>query len=309
MMNTAAAPKDRSAASEAAPRGGIIILCADDYAMTQGVSRAIGELAAARRLSATSVLVTSPHWPAVAPRLLAHRGHLSIGLHLNLTWGAPLGKMPRLAPDGRFPPFATLLARALTGLIDAAEVAAEIARQLDALEAGLHTAPDHIDGHQHVHVLPVVRRALLEEVARRYQRRAPLLRDPSDSLEGILERRLAVGKALVVKTLALGFADAAHARGLRTNQSFAGFSDFDVRSPFQRELRLALTTRSSRHMVMCHPGHPDAELTAVDPVVERRAQEYTTLMSDLNLPERIWRPARSAAGPPLDWSQVEPGTG
>ena len=35
----------------------MIILCADDYAMTEGVSRAIGELAAAQRLSATSVLV------------------------------------------------------------------------------------------------------------------------------------------------------------------------------------------------------------------------------------------------------------
>ena len=47
----------------------MIILCADDYALTEGVSRAIGELAAARRLSATSVLVTSAHWPAGAPRL------------------------------------------------------------------------------------------------------------------------------------------------------------------------------------------------------------------------------------------------
>ena len=35
----------------------MIILCADDYALTEGVSRAIGELAAAQRLSATSVLV------------------------------------------------------------------------------------------------------------------------------------------------------------------------------------------------------------------------------------------------------------
>ena len=37
--------------------------------MTEGISRAIGELAAAQRLSATSVMVTSPHWPATAPRL------------------------------------------------------------------------------------------------------------------------------------------------------------------------------------------------------------------------------------------------
>ena len=48
--------------------GRMLILCADDYALTEGVSRAIGELAAARRLSATSVMVTTPHWPAAAPR-------------------------------------------------------------------------------------------------------------------------------------------------------------------------------------------------------------------------------------------------
>ena len=47
----------------------MIILCADDYAMTEGISRAIGELAAAKRLSATSVMVNTPHWPAAAPRL------------------------------------------------------------------------------------------------------------------------------------------------------------------------------------------------------------------------------------------------
>ena len=68
--------------------------------MTEGISRAIGELAAAQRLSATSVMVNSPHWPAAAPRLRAHRGHLSIGLHLNLTLGTPVGPMPRLAPAG-----------------------------------------------------------------------------------------------------------------------------------------------------------------------------------------------------------------
>ena len=68
-----ALPQSRDRASTARPSQGdaqrMIILCADDYAMTEGVSRAIGELAAAQRLSATSVMVTSPHWPATAPRL------------------------------------------------------------------------------------------------------------------------------------------------------------------------------------------------------------------------------------------------
>ena len=37
----------------------MILRCADHYALTEGVSRAIGELAAARRLSATSAIVTT----------------------------------------------------------------------------------------------------------------------------------------------------------------------------------------------------------------------------------------------------------
>jgi hypothetical protein len=55
---------------------------------------------------------------------------------------------------------------------------------------------------------------------------------------------------------------------------------------------------------MCHPGHPDADLAALDPVVERRRMEYEALMRDASLVERIWRPARGTDGPPVDWSET-----
>ena len=57
------------------------------------------------------------------------------------------------------------------GVLDTDEIRAEVARQLDRFEAGLGFPPDHIDGHQHVHVLPGIRRALLTEVAQRYRAR------------------------------------------------------------------------------------------------------------------------------------------
>ena len=95
----------------------MIILTADDYAMTDGVSRAIEDLARARRLSATSAMVTMPGWREAAPRIAALRGEIAIGLHLNLTVGAPLGPMPKLAPDGIFPSLKSLLARSLTPLL------------------------------------------------------------------------------------------------------------------------------------------------------------------------------------------------
>jgi predicted glycoside hydrolase/deacetylase ChbG (UPF0249 family) len=282
----------------------MIILCADDYALTEGVSRAVGELAAARRISATSALVTTSHWPGMAPRLGVHRGRIAIGLHLNLTLGSPLGPMPRLAPKGAFPGRNELLARALLRLVDAEEIGAEIVRQLDAFEERVGFPPDHIDGHEHIHVLPGIRRPLFEVVARRYPGVMPLIRDPSDRWNAIAARGIARTKATAVAALALGFAAAARRHGLPTNEGFSGFSSFHVEVPYAQELTNALVDAGPRHIVMCHPGHPDAELAAIDPVVERRRMEYETLMRDATLPDRIWRPARALDGPPVNWSQT-----
>jgi len=282
----------------------MIILCADDYALTEGVSRAVGELAAARRVSATSALVTTRHWPAMAQRLIVHRGRIAVGLHLNLTLGGPLGAMPGLAPNGIFPKRNALVARALLGLVDAAEIAAEIERQLDAFEQHLGFAPDHIDGHEHVHVLSGIRQPLFGVAARRYPGVKPLVRDPSDRWRAIAARGARSAKALLVGTLALRFSAGAQRHGLPTNDGFSGFSSFDVKVPYARELETALARPGPRHIVMCHPGHADADLAAIDPVVERRRMEYDALMRDASLSERIWRPSRGTDGPPVDWSNA-----
>ena len=282
----------------------MIVLTADDYALTEGVSRAIGELAAARRLSATSVLVTTPHWPVTAPRLAAHRSKICVGLHLDFTLGSPLGAMPRLAPNGRFPARNAFIARALLGLLDPAELRAEIERQLNAFETRLGFPPDHIDGHEHVHVLSGVRQALIEVVGRRYRGVTPLLRDPSDRSSAIRARGGPVAKAVGVSALALGFARAARRHALPTNQGFSGFSRYDVGEPYAEELASALIEPGSRHILMCHPGHRDAGDRADDPIAARRPMEYEALMQDASVPERIWRPSRAADGPPVDWLSV-----
>lgn len=281
----------------------MIVLCADDFALTEGISRAVGELAAARRLSATSVMVTTPHWQAMAPRLRIHRGHLAIGLHLNLTLGSPLGTMPRLAPNNTFPRRNALMTRALLGLLDPAEITGEIARQLDAFEKGLGSPPDHIDGHEHVHVLSGIRQPLLEAVSRRYSGQ-PLIRDPLDRLRAIIARSNADMKIYAISALAFGFGSAARRMGLPTNEGFSGFSRFDVTKPFAEELGQFFIQTGPRHIIMCHPGHRDPGNEDGDAIAPRRPMEYDALMRDVTLPGRIWRPSRAADGPPVDWSRV-----
>ena len=283
------------------PQSADVLLCADDFAMTNGISHAIIELAKAGRISATSAMTTSPHWPSHATWLARVRGHIATGLHLNLTLGAPLRPMATLAPNRRFGTIGEMTARALLGRIDRTELRAEIERQLAAFESELGFAPDHVDGHQHVHVLPVVRTVLLDVLAARYAGRPhrPLLRDPGDSAARILARGRAGRKAATLAFLSRGFGAAARTAGYACNEGFGGVTDFGVASVAQ-DFAAACRAPGPRHLVMCHPGFVDEELARLDPVTQRRQCEFDALMRK-TFPLPLWHPQRSASGDPIPW--------
>lgn len=254
-------------------------LCADDYAMTPGVSRGILEALDAGRLSATSAMTTSPWWPEWAAPLQAHVGRADIGLHLNLTLGAPLGAMPKVAPEDRLPAIGAWMRLARTGVSAAArqEIADEIERQLQRFVDVFGRPPDHVDGHQHVHVLSPVAPLVLDALARRGWR--PWLRDSGDRPDRILLRGSSLKKALGLAVLARGFAGKARGAGLSANDGFAGFSDFDSSRNYAAQFARYLRAPGPAHLVMCHPGYVDDALRALDPVVETREQELRFLLS------------------------------
>lgn len=255
------------------------VLCADDFAMTAGVSRSILALAEAGRVTATSVMSGFPHWRQFAGGLRALTGRIDVGLHLNLTLGAPLTAAADLAPHGRFLPIGDLAKRALGRRLDRVRIEAEIGAQLDALEAGLGRPPDFVDGHQHAHSLPVIREALVAHLARRYPGVPVYLRNPIDRISAITRRGVGVQKALAVKALGAGFAGCARRKGLDTNEGFGGFSPFDPRRDYGEDFARFLVAPGPRHLVMCHPGEIDDELMRLDPVVATRPLEAAFLAS------------------------------
>jgi hypothetical protein len=274
------------------------LLCADDFALTAGVSAAILTLAGARRISGTAAITTTREWSTSAQTVRGLRGQIAIGLHLNLTLGAPLGPMPRHAAAGRFPPVEAWIRRAWTGRLDLAEVGREIDRQFARFEAVAGAAPDYVDGHHHVHALPGVRRALLQVLATRYPAgRAPLVRIPGDRVRRLLSRGgPAIPKGAVVMLASHGARAALRRQGIMVNDGFAGFSPFDRALSFAQELARFERAPGPFHLVMCHPGHADAHLVALDPVAARREDEFRALMDDASLPDRIFHPAE-ARGP------------
>lgn len=261
----------------AAPRA--VVLCADDYGISEGVSRGILRLAETGRISAASCMTNGPHWPEAGRALRASPAPIGVGLHLTLTWGAPLGPLPDVSlPDGRLPPLGHVLRAALlrrwSGAAAQARLRAEIARQLDAFADALGRPPDFVDGHQHVHVLPGIREALLQVLAGRNLAGRIWLRDPSDGLGAILARRLSAGKAAFVASLAGGFRRDAARAGMATNAGFSGFSPFD--GDPGREMRSHLERLGPRPLVMCHPGLADP---APDEIGDARGREYAYLSS------------------------------
>jgi hypothetical protein len=257
------------------------ILCADDFGLTEGVSRSILGLLAAGRLTAAGAMTNRPHWRALAADLVAHGPRADLGLHLNLTCAAPLGLLPRLAPGGVLPKLGEVARAAFVSSEARAEIAGEIARQLDAFEDAAGRAPDFLDGHQHVHVLPGVRNAVLDALRRRYPVGSVYLRDPSDGIAAIRRRGVAVGKALTIAGLARGLAPAAERHGIPVNRGFSGVAPFDPARDFAADLARFVVSPGPAHLVMCHPGFVDAELASLDPVVATRPVEHDALMAFL----------------------------
>jgi hypothetical protein len=289
----------------------MIILNADDFALSDEVDAAVIDLACRGRLSAASVMANQPRWPAAAAALLPVADRIALGLHLTLTEGAALSPEARadLADaSGHLPPLGRVLMRALTARISPSTVAAEARAQLSAFADALGRLPDIIDGHQHVHVLPGVRDGLIAAIADFEWPTPPLIRTPSDrqgSHEPPRDGLASLPKRRLIAALAGGFRRRLAAAGLPTNDTFAGFSSFHPGPGVATELASALAPRGAgRHIVMCHPAVPaPCGHACADPLAPRRADEYRALLAMPDLPARLWRPPPTP-GRPLDWPEA-----
>lgn len=257
-----------------------IVVCADDYAFTPGVSRGIRELIAARRISATSVMTGSECWPSEAAALKAVAGDADVGLHVTLTDQRPLGPMPTFAPDGRFPPLLAVFRAGLIRRLPLGEIEAEIERQVAAFVSHYGAAPSHIDGHHHMHQLPGVRDIVLR-IAARIGGGRTWVRCCAEARSSILRRGVGVAKAVVIGALGPPLMQGARALGVPLNRGFSGAYDFTTeKRPTTELFRRFVWGLSSNGLVMCHPGFSDAGLAVRDPMTSARESEFHYFMSD-----------------------------
>ena len=260
-----------------------IWLCADDYGISTSVNRAIRDLVMRGRINATTVMVAAPSFDrseaASLSMLNAGARRVAIGLHVTLS--APFqptsaGFRPTRA--GAFLPLEQMAARGILRMLDRRRLAIEVATQFEAFVTLFGRAPDFIDGHQHVHLFPQVREALLQvvkEVApQAWVRQCGRVVAPA--------QRFTDSKALVLDLFSRKFRARARTHGIKTNPAFAGTYDFATASEadFARLFPGFLMRLPPHSVVMCHPGFTDAELERLDPLTRQREREYAFLADD-----------------------------
>jgi hypothetical protein len=221
-------------------RRGTIVVCADDFGLSEAVSAAIAELLRRGAVNATSCLTDGPAWSAWAGELreiAAAREDLSVGLHLD-----PPSPWASIGAAGR-----------------------AFERQWRAFEQALGRAPDFVDGHRHAHLFPGPRRALFRLLAETGAR--PWLRQCRTT------SRRGNWKRLVLDPLSAAFEREARARGYAVNPGFGGLRRFDPREDMAEIWRRDLAAMIRGGVLMVHPGRPDP----ADPLSACRAQEAALL--------------------------------
>lgn len=258
-----------------------IWLCADDYGIAPGVNAAIRDLILRRRINATSVMVAAPSLSrseAVALSILnAGERRAAIGLHVTLT--APFRPLTgdfHPLHDGAFLPLPDLMRQALGRRLDSEAVAREVAAQLTSFAAAFGRAPDFVDGHQHVQLLPQLRDAVLAGA----KALAPGAWLRQGGGARALHKRLGDRKGLLIGLLSRTFRRRARRLGLRTNPAFAGTYDFVPQADFAALFPTFLDDLPDGGLIMCHPGFVDAELRSLDPLTDLREKEYAYLAGD-----------------------------
>ncbi len=251
-----------------------IWLCADDYGISRSVNAAIRELILRGRLNATSVMTAAPHFDAGEAEALDDLNsgikRAALGLHVTLT--APFKPLSAdYAPlsHGHFLPLPKMLRAAVTRRLNPERLTIEVATQVQAFVTAFGRPPDFIDGHQHVHLFPQVRDAVLKVAA---------LAAPDAWVRQCgrprSARRLKDRKELLLDVLSVGFRRKARQLGVVTNPAFSGAYDFAGKTGYASLFPRFLAGLPDGGLIMCHPGLVDAELKRLDPLTLQREREY-----------------------------------
>ena len=163
-----------------------IVIHADDFGETISITNGIRRGIEAGVLTSTSIMANMPATSYALQRVRLLAAQASFGVHLNLCEGRPLTSAATLSDEhGEFHRKRDVIRRALSGKLSLPELEQEISAQI-ALVRDAGVPISHVDGHKHLHQLPIVSTAVANVLPRFGIERVRLTR---------VQRLAALGKA------------------------------------------------------------------------------------------------------------------
>ena len=275
-----------------------LIVNADEFGLTEGINEGIAEVHS--RGIVTSTTMVANLWAFDhAVKLSRKYPNLAVGVHLNLTHGAPILLPERVHTlvdhNGYFFRRRPFLQRLILGQISMIQVYEEFRAQIDkVIAAGI--TPSHIDSHESVYMYPDLFFKVVTPIARIYRLPIRLQQERMDrrsfanraAYRGYIESE-AFWKNHVMYALARRYRMRLRRLGIKTSDHFLSTFYCLRRNP--RDLKGGLS-RDLQELepgtteLMVHPGFSDSRLeTFLDggPVAARWREEEVRVLVDGDL--------------------------
>ena len=275
-----------------------LIVNADEFGLTEGINEGIVEVHS--RGIVTSTTMVANLWAFDhAVKLSRKYPALAVGVHLNLTHGAPILPPERVHTlvdhNGYFFRRRPFLQRLILGTISMIQVYEEFRAQIDkVIAAGI--TPSHIDSHESVYMYPDLFFKVVTPIARIYGLPIRLQQERMDrrsfanraAYRGYIESE-AFWKNHVMYALARRYRMRLRKTGIKTTNHF--LSTFyclrrnpeDLKGGLSRDLQ---ELEPGTTELMVHPGFSDSRLeTFLDggPVAARWREEEVRVLVDRDL--------------------------
>ncbi len=251
-----------------------VIINVDDLGLSTAVNDAVIHLAELGRIGASSYMVGGTITDSNINRL--NQLNVDIGLHLDLTGIFPSALRGSLK---------SIIIASYLRRLNPMQVSDVIKQQLDGFEERFNRAPVFIDGHQHIHQFPVIRKSLIKELTNRY----------SDEIaKDMLSARVTTPLINDVKSWIIyilgGYAwrKSCQHHQILTNDKFGGVYGFDADRQqlvmlWEKWLQAAPrhTANLTPTLIMCHPAVPESGSNSwQDEIKAAREIEYKWLISE-----------------------------
>lgn len=236
-----------------------LIVHADDFGLSRNVNEGILEAHCRGILTSTSVMASGEAFDH-AIQLFRATPTLDVGVHLTMTEERPvLGRadIPTLLNEqGSFHSNpGAFMKRYVTHRISLDDVRREFDAQIGRVaEQGVKIS--HLDGHQHLHMVPGIRR-VVGELAKKHA--IPAIRFPRERLQGYMFRDRQNWPRLLQQLVLNCVCTIAALPGAKQPDHFVGFV-------FGGRLTKANLVKILQHLpatgtceLMCHPGRPDPQ--------------------------------------------------